>query len=247
MPPAAKAFIALVISAGAFVMLFAASTWSPASLRSFWAFLALTLIASTLKTRISGMNGTMSPNFAFLLIGMVSFSLSEVVVASFAAALLQCVWRSKQRLRLVQVLFSAAALPVSCALSFWWSHGIVRYLSPGSAVALVLLAGCFYLSINTSLVSLVVGLVEGQKLRQVWENCYDCVFPCFLVGTLLTGLLAGSGAETSAWEKSIFLLPVMLLSHLYFLGRYRNAPQPEHRKEDSMQEQDLLAVSSAHK
>ncbi|HUL16717.1 MAG TPA: hypothetical protein VLV88_12020 [Terriglobales bacterium] len=242
----AKTYIALVIAAGASVMFLAASKWSPASLLSFSAFLGVTLLASTLKIRIPGMNGTMSPNFAFLLIGMVSYSFSEVVVASFAAALLQCVWRPKQRLQLVQVLFSAAALPVSVAVSFWASQAIINYLSPNSSVALVILGGCFYLLLDTALVSIVVGLVEGHNLRQVWQNCYDSVFPFFLIGIVLTGLLAGSMTEVRAWQKSMFLLPVIVLSYLYFLGRHDRALQPEYGLQESTEE-DLIALSSSRR
>jgi hypothetical protein len=243
----AKAFIALVLAAGAAVLLFAASTWSPASLWSFSAFLALTLIASTLKTRLPGMEGTMSPNFAFLLIGMVSFTLSEIVVVGFAAAILQCVWRPKQSLRLVQVLFSAAALPVSASVSFWASHAITRYMSLNSPVALIILAGCFYLSLNTALVSIVIGLVEGRKFKQVWQDCYESVFPFFLVGIFFTGLLAGSLVEARPWQKSFFLIPLLLLSHLYFLGRYGRAPQPDFNMEEFREEEELLAASSTRK
>jgi len=244
MPTAAKTYIALVLTAGAAVLFYAARTWSPASLASFAAFLALTLIASTLKTRIPGMAGTMSPNFAFLLIGMVSFTFSEVIVASFAAALLQCIWRPKRQLQLVQVLFSAAMLPISCAASFWSAHAIINYLSPGSSVALVILAGCFYLSLNTALVSIVIGLVEGQGFQQVWQDCYDAVFPGFLVGVLLTGLLAGSVAETVAWRKSLLLLPAVVLGHLYLLSRHRGMPVAKYQMEELQQEEELVGTSS---
>ncbi|HMD41231.1 MAG TPA: hypothetical protein VKH15_18230 [Candidatus Acidoferrum sp.] len=246
MPTAAKTFIAIVLTAGAAILFHAASTWSTTNLAPFAAFLALTLIASTLKTRIPGMTGTMSPNFAFLLIGMVSFSFSEVVAASFAAALLQCVWRPKQRLQLVQVLFSAATLPISCAASFWSAHAIVSYLSPNSPVGLVILAGCFYLSINTVLVSIVIGLVQGQSFQQVWQNCFDAVFPSFLVGILLTGLLAGSVTEIAAWRKSLLLLPAVVLGHLYLMSRHRSTADANYGMEE-LREEELVGSSSGRK
>ncbi|HTQ61488.1 MAG TPA: hypothetical protein VMI32_14775 [Candidatus Solibacter sp.] len=243
----AKTYVALVIAAGASVMFLATDRWSSASLVSFSAFLALTVIASTLKFRIPGMTGTMSANFAFLLIGVASFSFSEVVLVSFAAALVQCLWRPKQRLRMIQVLFSAATLPISAAVSFWASHAIVRNLFSNSSLAIVILAGCFYMSINTILVSLVVGLVEGQKFQRVWQTCYDSVFPFFLVGTLVTGMLAGSLAGAKPWQKALFLLPVIVLSHLYFLGRHKRTVHADYLSEEPGDEAELLAVSSAHR
>jgi hypothetical protein len=231
MPAPAKVFIALVLTAGAAVLAYAAFTWSPASLPSFWAFLALTLFASTLKSRIPGLHGTISPNFAFLLVGMASLSFSEVVVASFAAALVQCVWRPRQRLRLVQVLFSATALPVSCAASFWFSHAAFRLLNPDSPVALVVLAGCIYFSLNSALVSVVIGLVEGRPLKQICSQCYDWLFPYFMGGIIFAAAASGASVPSSAWKSAVNLIPAAVLAHVYFLGRTGRqlALQPSHR------------------
>ena len=242
MPTNAKSFITLVLAAGASVLFFAASHWSPANLPAFGVFLGVTLIASTMKIRIPGMNGNMSPNFAMLLLGMVSFSFSEVILVAFAAAILQSVWRPKERLRLVQICFNGATLPVTCTVAFWSSGAIVRYLSPNFPVALVLLAGCVYLSLNTAMVSIVVGLVEGKKLSQVWRNCYDSVFPYFLAGTFLVGLLAGSMTDPSSWRRTVLLLPVMLLGHHYLVGRFRIVPFPKYQLKETTEEETLVGV-----
>jgi len=242
MPTNAKTYIALVLATGAGVLFFAASRWSPTSLLAFFVFLGVALFASTMKVRIPEMTGTMSPNFAVLLIGMASFSFSEVIVAAFGAALVQSMWRAKQRPQMVQVLFNAAALPVSYAISFWLASSIVRYLMPNFSVALVLLAGCFYLAVNTALVSMVVGLAEGRRLGQAWRNCYESVFPYFLAGILLTGLLTGSPAEVSAWSKTLILVPFMALAHFYVAGRQRVAAQPAYQQEESQEERELVEV-----
>jgi hypothetical protein len=132
---------------------------------------------------------------------------------------------------------------VSCGVSFWSAGAIVRYLSPNFPVALVILAGCFYLTLNTALVSVVVSLVQGQKFNQVWRNCYDSVFPYFLAGIFLTGLLAGSLTDASAWRRTVILLPVMSLGHLYLAGRYRVAENQEYEQfEETQEERDLVGV-----
>jgi len=218
MPTPAKAFIALVLVAGAAVLVCAAFTWSPASLPSFWVFLGLTLFSSTLKARIPGFDGTISPNFAFLLMAMTSFSFSEVVIAGFAAALLQCSWKPKQALRPVQVLFSAAALPVSCAASFWFSHATVRLLGPDSTVALVVLAGCIYFPLNLGLISAVIGLVAGEPFEDICSQCYEWLFPYFMGGIIFAALVGGAYVHSSAWKSAVTLIPAAALAHVYFLG-----------------------------
>ncbi len=70
MPRTAKVYIALILIAGAGVLLVAAGSWSATSLPQFFTLLGFAAVASTLKLRIPGVEGTMSPNFVFLLLTM---------------------------------------------------------------------------------------------------------------------------------------------------------------------------------
>src|SRR5260221_5082104 len=93
MPKNAKTYVAIVVAAGAAILLFAAGSWSSANVRQFALFLGLAALASTCKVRIPGMETTMSPNFVFLLLSIVTCRLSEVVVIGLTAALVQSCWR----------------------------------------------------------------------------------------------------------------------------------------------------------
>ena len=241
MPRTAKAYIALVLASGTVILCLAARWWSSASLTQFAALLCFTVLASTLKVRIPGMTSTISPNFAFLLIAIAFFNFSQVIVAALGAALLQSFWRAKTPPRMVQVLFSAAALVLSSAFAFTGSHLMVRSLDGNNVVALVLLAGTFYLSMNTVLVSIVVGLTEQQPIRQVCQHCYEWVFPYFAFGIVIIGLMSGSFSTMTAWRSSLQVAPAMVLAYLYFLGRSKK--QAESRAPSEAAE-ELLAVSS---
>ncbi len=223
MSSVAKWYIALVLASGTGILLLAARWWSSASLPQFAALLCFTLFASTLKVRIPGMTSTISPNFAFLL------------------TLLQSFWRPKSPPRMVQVLFSASALVLSSAFAFTASHLIVRPFDAKNVVALVLLAGTFYLSMNTVLVSIVVGLTEQQPIRQVWQHCYEWVFPYFAFGIVVIGLMSGSFSTMTAWRSSLQVAPAMVLAYLYFLGRSKKHAGSRAANEE---EEELLAVSS---
>src|ERR1700676_3991950 len=193
MSSVAKWYIALVVALGTGLLLLAARWWSSASLTQFAALLCFTLFASTLKVRIPGMTSTISPNFAFLLMGMAFFCFSQVIVAALGAALVQSFWRPKSRPRMIQVLFSAAALGV--------------------------LAGTLYFFMNPVLVSIVVALTEQRPLKQVCQHCYEWVFPYFALGIVVMGLMSGSFSTTTAWRSSLQVAPAMVLAYLYFLGR----------------------------
>src|SRR5713226_2539586 len=241
MSSVAKWYIGLVLASGTVILFLAARWWSSASRPQLVALLCFTLVASTLKVRIPGMTSTISPNFAFLLIAMAFFSFSQVIVAALGAALLQSFWRPQSPPRMVQVLFSAAALVLSSAFAFAASHFIVRPFDTNNAVALVLLAGTFYLSLNTALVSIVVGLTEQRPIRQVCQHCYEWVFPYFAFGIVVIGLMSGSFSTMTAWRSSLQVAPAMVLAYLYFLGRSKKQADSRAAREEA---EELLAVSS---
>jgi hypothetical protein len=218
MPSKAKTYIALIIACGAAVLLFAAGSWPSTGLRQFVIYLGLAALASTLKVRIPGMEGTMSPNFVFLLLGMASCGFSQVVVISLAAALVQSLWAAK-RPRLVQVAFSAATLMVSSAVAYKLSHVMLAGAGGESSVPFVLLAGSLYFPLNSALVSIVIGLVDGQPLRQVAQRCYEWVFRHFMGGIVLAGLISGAYSPSTAWKGALVLLPAVVLAYVYH--RYR--------------------------
>ena len=223
MPSQAKAYISLIIASGTLLLLLAAASWSPENLRQFVLYLGLAVLASALKVRIPGMESTISPNFAFLLLGMVALPFSQVVVVSLIASLVQSVWASARRPRLVQVAFSAAALVLSSSLAYKFSHLVLVGSGAESPVVCVLLAGSLYLPVNSALVSMVIGLVEGQPLKKVCARCYDWVFPYFMVGIAFAGLVSGVYASSAVWKGALVLLPTMTLTYVYFANRSARA------------------------
>jgi hypothetical protein len=241
MSRAAKLYIALILATGTTVLLLAAAKWSSPSLSTFAALLCFTLFASTLKIRIPGMTGTISPNFAFLLVGMTFFSFSQVMVTAAAAALVQSFWRPKSRPRLIHILFSVAALVISSAFAFSASHLIVRPVDHDGAMPLVLLAGFLYLFMNATVVSIVVGLTERQPLTEVCRYCFEWVFPFFAFGIVVIALMSGSFSTVTAWRSSLEVAPAMVLAYLYFLGRSRKQTATTIV---SREEEELFALSS---
>lgn len=219
MPKNAKAYIALVIASGTTLLLLAAGSWSSASLRQFAIYLGLAALASTLKVRVPGLEGTMSPNFVFVLLGIVTRSFSEVVAISLTAALVQTLWASSKRPRLIQAAFNAAALIVSAGAAYEFARAAVPADGAQTAVAAVVLAGTLYFSLNSAFVSTVIALVEARPLKQVGRKCYEQVFPYFMGGILFAGLLSGAYTRSAAWRSALALVPVVLLGYIYFSWR----------------------------
>ena len=72
LPRAARAFVMVVVASGVLLLGVAIFQWhSPAPVR-FISYLTLAVIAGTLKIRLPGMRGTISPSFVLVLMAIVT-------------------------------------------------------------------------------------------------------------------------------------------------------------------------------
>src|SRR5271157_4092154 len=76
MSRSAKTYIYAVIGAGGCVLAWSGLTWSHADPLLWALFSALAILASVVKLRLPGMEGTYSLNFLFLLYGVAHFPLA---------------------------------------------------------------------------------------------------------------------------------------------------------------------------
>ena len=79
------------------------------------ALLVMTLVASRLKVRLPGINGSMSVNVPYLLIVAVRLSPGEALAIAALASLIQSIPALKTPATFVRALFSSAAITNSVA------------------------------------------------------------------------------------------------------------------------------------
>lgn len=217
MPKAAKAYIALVVATGGALLFGALALWSSDNYQQFVVYLGLAALASTLKIRMPGAESTMSPNFVFVLLAMSACTFSQLVMISLVAALVQSLWASARRPRLIQVAFSAAALILSASVGYKVSHILVSEAGIGSSVACMVVAGSLYFPLNAGLVSLVIAMAERRPLKPLFLRCCQWSFLYFMGGILFAGLMSGAYERSSMWKAALALVPAVTLAHLYFL------------------------------
>jgi len=215
MPSLAKAYIAIIAAVATAVLIVVAARWTPENL-GFFLFFAVAMLASAMKIRLPGFKTTISINFVFILIGIALFSFGETVLIGLGGALVQSLWKTRQRPKPVQVLFNAACLPVCTSAAFWTSHGVVAMLGLNSVAVMMALGACVYVVLNTGLVSLVVSLAERRPLNQIWPSCYEWTFPYFLVGAAVAGLASTVGRGTNLWTTLLLVVPVMYFVYVYY-------------------------------
>src|SRR5262245_39038549 len=89
-----KAFVGVAVLTGTGVLTYALWHWQSADFTRFICYLAIALLASGLKVQLPGIDGTMSVNFLFILLGVMELSLPETLAIGCTASLIQSVWQA---------------------------------------------------------------------------------------------------------------------------------------------------------
>jgi diguanylate cyclase (GGDEF)-like protein/putative nucleotidyltransferase with HDIG domain len=216
-----KLFVGLTASLGVVVLGFALLHWHSQDLTRFFCYLAVAVLASGLKVQLPGIDGTMSVNFLFILLGVMELSLPETLVIGCTAVLVQSVWQARKRLDPVKVIFNVAGMMANAsALTYFTYHWLSARFASNKPILLMVAALVFFFA-NTMPISVVISLTEGKSSRKVWSECYFWSFPYYLVGAAAVGLV-GIVNRTAGWETSLLVLPLIYWvyrSYRLYLGR----------------------------
>ena len=207
----AQVFIAAIALAALGCFCIALTHWQSTDPVKFLCYLAVTILASSLKIKLPGINGTMSVNFLFILLGVLELSFGETLVIGFAAVLVQSYWKSSN-LKPIHVVFNLSQLPVGTAAAyvayqFVTTHGLRR----SDPLALLLVA-ITYFAFNTFAMAIIIRLTEGKPVLKVWSECYFWSFPYYLVGAAIAGLVSFLNRHIG-WQSSLLVLPPVYLMY----------------------------------
>ena len=219
MGAAPRFFIAVVVLCGTAVLTY--SVWHGRSENplKFFCYLLIALAASRLKVGLPGINGTMSVNFLFLLLGVLELSFSEAMVLGCAAVVVQCF--DKDRPVPIQVAFNVCSTALAIAVTFAAYQYSATRRAVGNPSTLLFLAACIYFVANTLPVAAVISLTERRSLRKIWSDCYFWSFPYYLVGAGVAGMMSWLHGFTDG-QSSLLTLPVVYLiyrSYRLYLGK----------------------------
>src|SRR5881628_3006832 len=225
MPLKAKLYILFVVVAGWAVLVTQVARWPPVSWVDFGLYFCVSLIASGFKVRLPGMTGTLSACFLLVLIGIVSRSVPETLLSGCSAVLVQCLWHSRLKAKLVRAAFNAGAVALAITASAAVFHStLLRSLNLEFA-ALLLIVGCVYFVTNTLPVAGIISLTENASIWTVWRTGYFWSFPHYLVGAAAAGFFQ-IAMERLGWQTAMLSAPVVLLiyrSYAVYIGRLEDA------------------------
>ncbi len=235
-------YIGLVILAGTASVTYSLLHWHTQDWPRYLFYCAIALVASRMKVALPGVNGTLSMNFLFVLVGISDLSLGETMVMGCMGMLVQSVLHTRQRPRPIQVLFSVASMACSIIAA-----NVAYHAMPGSfhaveqSLMLLVAAGVFFL-INTFSVSLVIALTEGKRAWNVWREAYFWSFPNYLVGATVAWMIS-TLSQKIGWQSSLLLLPILYViyrSHSVYIHRLEDAKA--HAEQQQKHAEEVVAL-----
>ncbi|MBI1739786.1 MAG: diguanylate cyclase [Candidatus Koribacter versatilis] len=212
----ATLFIGTTAAIGASVLAYALAHWQSTGLERFACYLIIAVLSSGLKIQLPGIDGTMSVNFLFILLGVLELSLPETLIIGCTASLVQCLWQARQKIVPAKVVFNVFGMMANAiGLSYFAYHRLDGFLGENTPILLVVTALVFFLA-NTLPVSVIISLTEGKSPRQVWSECYFWSFPYYLVGAVVV-FLVGIVNKHAGWQTSMLVMPIIF----WFYRSYR--------------------------
>ena len=187
----------------------------------FTCYLLVALLSSSFKVGLPGVDGTLSVNFLFTLLGILELSLPQTLFIGLGCTLTQCLWRPAKRVQPVQLLFNLCQVTVSSTAAFLAFYFVVEHVLHAPGPLALLAAAVAHFCCNTAAMSSIIGLSENKPASEVWNASYLWLFPYYLVGAAIAGLVDFLNRYIG-WQSSLLVLPPIYLlyrSYRLYLGR----------------------------
>jgi putative nucleotidyltransferase with HDIG domain len=217
----AHAFIAVMCLGACACFALAFFHWQSSDPVKFGCYLIAAVLASSLKVTLPGIEGTLSVNFLFTLLGILELGYSETLVIVLASTLGQAYLRRKQQVKLVQFAFNWSQLTISSAIAYGAYKLVAIYILHAPGPLALLVAAITHFSCNTAAMSTIIGLTENKSVAKVWNDSYLWSFPYYMVGAAAAGLVHFLNAHVG-WQSSLLVLPpiyLMYRSYRLYLGK----------------------------
>jgi putative nucleotidyltransferase with HDIG domain len=217
----ARAYIAGMALAALGCFAVAALYWQSTDTIKFVCYMAAALLASSLKVSLPGIEGTMSMNFLFTLLGILELSLPETLLIGLVRTLGQSYWSPARRPKPVQLVFNLSQVTVCSAAAYGAYKLVALHVlhRPGPLALLVAAITIFIFS--TAAMSTIIGLTEDKPIWKVCTDSYLWLFPYYLVGAAVAGLISFLNRHVG-WQASLLVLPpiyLMYRSYRLYLGK----------------------------
>jgi putative nucleotidyltransferase with HDIG domain len=223
----ARVYIAGMALAACACLVLAFFQWQSTDPVKFVCYMGAALLASSFKVSLPGIEGTLSMNFLFTLIGILEMSLPETLLIGLVSTLAQFYWKPARRLKLVQLTFNLSQVTV-CGAAAYGAYKVVSIYFLHAPGPLALLAAAItHFIVGTAAMSTIIGLTEEKPVKKVWSESYLWLFPYYMVGAAIAGLVSFLNRHIG-WQASLLVLPPIYLlyrSYRLYLGKLESEKQ----------------------
>ena len=216
-----RAFLGVISVAGCVGLTFALRDWHSADPLKFVFYVVAALLVSPLKVTLPGVNGTLSVNFLFTLLGILELSLPETLVIALASTIGQLYWKPARQPKPVQLIFNLSQVTLASSAAFLTYTRMLRHVPHTSEPFALLMATTVYFACNSAAMSTIIGLTEGRRISAVWVESYLWSFAYYLVGAAAAALISFLNQKIG-WQSSFLVLPpiyLMYRSYRLYLGK----------------------------
>jgi putative nucleotidyltransferase with HDIG domain len=195
--------------------------WQSTDPVKFVCYMVAALLASSLKVSLPGIEGTMSMNFLFTLLGILELNLPETLLIGLVRTLGQSYWKPARQLKLIQLVFNFSQVTI-CSAAAYGAYQLVSFHVLHRPGPLALLAAAItHFVFSTAAMSTIIGLTEDKSIWKVCTESYLWLFPYYLVGAAVAGLISFLNRHVG-WQASLLVLPpiyLMYRSYRLYLGK----------------------------
>src|ERR1700751_2526025 len=217
----ARVFIAGLALAGWAFLFLGFTHWQASDPIKFGSYLIAALLASSLKVGLPGIEGPLSVNFLFPLIGILELSLPETLAIGVASTLAQFYWRPARQIKPVQLVFNLSQGTVSSAIAYGAYQFVVGRVLHAPGPLALLIAAIVHFGCNTAATSTIIGLTEEKSIARVWGESHLWLFPYYMVGAAVAVLVHFLNRHIGLQSSLLVLPPIYLMYRSYrlYLGK----------------------------
>jgi diguanylate cyclase (GGDEF)-like protein/putative nucleotidyltransferase with HDIG domain len=176
----------------------------------FLAYLGAAVLCSALTARRNTLQGPVTLNVIFVILGLVELTAVETITLGCTPALLQCLLNTRQRPRAREIAITLGSLAAAIASAGFAYRSLVP-VSAGNVHLRLMLATLTFFVMNTFPAAAATGLAEGRRFATVWRESYQWTFPYYVVGAAMSGIVHLTAGSPLSSTMTLLVIPVVYL------------------------------------
>lgn len=210
----AKSYWLAVIIAGCTTAAISLAHWRlrVADLPLLALYLFAAIATSGAKVRIPVIESTLTMNYVFILAGLIDLQLAECLLIATCGVLVQTYYKPETKPRIDHLIFNLSTIWLSVATASLCFHYRVFASLDRFGIVSIVTASLTYFTVNTLLVSGIIGLTAKKPIFALWKESYRWSFPQYVAGGIVAACFRPF-VDFVGWAGVLCAVPVLYLMH----------------------------------